>query len=257
MRKIKNVFGVIFMAYIIFANSIVSYSAEESEQGYYLLYMYDQDNSVTIKIGTSQIIKEQAFGEINLDNLILFPIETGVYHPFQMRQMEEEEMTREIREYLLYAGYAKIDEEAIAESYELEAQEHARENSLGGWYEEIDNDGQKKVKLQKEMDSKSKITPADVDEGNAIIKFFHKVKVKLILAWSLHKIPIIAVVVAVIFAIVAVKIKLRSDRGKKYHKRKSVIKKRYKQALKEARDELKDSFVDTLDFDEESFDDLF
>lgn len=137
MRKMKNAVVTFLMAYMVYANCTVSYAAE-GEQEYYLLYMYDQENGASVEIGINQVITNQAYEDINMDNLILFPIEGGVYHPFQMEQLEEEELTREIREYLLYAGYARIDDEAIAEDYELDAQEHARVNGLGGWKEPAD-----------------------------------------------------------------------------------------------------------------------
>lgn len=138
MRKIKNAAVTFLIVYMILANSIVNYAAEEGEQGYYLLYMYDQENGASVEIGFSQVISKAAYEDKNMENLILFPIEGGVYHPFQMEQLEEEELTREIREYLLYAGYAQLEDKSIAEDYELEAQEHAELNGLGGWKEAAD-----------------------------------------------------------------------------------------------------------------------
>lgn len=138
MRKMKNVVFMFLVVYMIFAHSIMSYAAEEGEQKYFLLYMYGQDAGAVVEIGTYQIIMDQESDDINLDNLTLFPIETGVYHPFQMEQLDGEELTREVREYLLYAGYAYINDDAIAEGYEVKAQEYAKLNCLGGWAETAD-----------------------------------------------------------------------------------------------------------------------
>lgn len=138
MRKIKKVIFMFLVVYTIFSNSVAGYAAEEGEQKYFLLYMYDQDDGAAVEIGTYQIIMDQESDGINLDNLTLFPMEAGVYHPFQMEQPEEEKLTREVREYLLYTGYAYIEDEAVAEDYELKAQEHAKLDCLGGWEEMAD-----------------------------------------------------------------------------------------------------------------------
>lgn len=137
MRKIKIAAGILLIAHIMLANCMAGYAAEvEQHQGYYLLYTYDQENGADLEVGINQAITDQTHEEIDLDNLILFPLEAGVYHPFQMEQLAAEELTKEVREYLLYAGYAQIEDEAAAESYELEAQEHAKTNGLGGWKEQ-------------------------------------------------------------------------------------------------------------------------
>lgn len=135
MQKIKHMMAILFMVCMISAGGMISYAAGSENQGYYLLYMYDHHTGENIEIGVNQIITDQVSDGITLDNLILFPIEGGVYHPFQIEELDIENVNREIREYLLYSGYARIDDEEIAEDYELEAQQHAVDNSLGGWRE--------------------------------------------------------------------------------------------------------------------------
>lgn len=135
MRKIRKSVIMLFIACVVFGSNIVSNAAEAEpeEQEYYLLYMMDADSNMVIEVGRREVILEQSDYNINLYNLTLFPLETGVFHPFQMVDLETAELTREVREYLLYAGYARINDESIAEEYEIEAQEHAKSNSLGGW----------------------------------------------------------------------------------------------------------------------------
>lgn len=212
MRKIKNAAVIFLMVYTLFANSIVSFAVEEGEQGYYLLYMYDQEKGASVEIGINQVITDQAYEEINMDNLIMFPIEGGVYHPFQMEQMEEDELTREIREYLLYAGYARIDNESIAEDYELEAQEHAKSNGLGGWkkpadeqeYEQNQNPSETKENEDKEQTDGN--DTEKVSDANFIVKALQKIKLG-IKGWPLYVKIFLPIVIVLFIAIVCKKLK--------------------------------------------------
>lgn len=231
MRKIKNAAVIFLMVYTIFANSIVSFAAEEGEQGYYLLYMYDQEKGASVEIGINQVITDQAYEEINMDNLIIFPIEGGVYHPFQMEQMEEDELTREIREYLLYAGYVRIDNESIAEDYELEAQEHAKSNGLGGWkkladkqeYEQNSSEAQEnedegRTDSNEENDNDKEIVPdanTKKDDVNVIVILYNKI-VSYTKGWPWHIIiPCFAFILIIVCAV-------HKKRKKKHEKEKDL-----------------------------------
>lgn len=146
MHKIKLAVMLLIVC-IVFSNAIEGHASAADQQKYYMIcymiYKNNLDNDIEIELGRQELIMVQAYGNIDLSNLTIFPLKKNIHVPFSIEEMGTEEaemeaLTEEIRCYLLNYGYAKLNDNTIATDKELEAQEHAKSKLLGGWQETTD-----------------------------------------------------------------------------------------------------------------------
>lgn len=136
MQKIKVVF-VLMIVYMMFANTVECQAASDDGSDYYVIYENDSDDNIAIEIGKQETLINEAYGEIDLDNLAFFPMQIRTHFSFHVNDADT--LDNEVKRKLLYYGYAQIIDETIATAEELNAQEHAVSNHLGGWKENVNN----------------------------------------------------------------------------------------------------------------------
>lgn len=157
MQKIKVVL-VFVAAYILLIKTVECRAASDDGSDYYVIYENDSDDNITIEIGKQETLINQAYGEIDLDNLDFFPMQIRTHFSFYVSDADT--LDNEVKRELLYFGYAQIIDETIATAEELEAQEHAVSNRLGGWEETVNNqdkgDGTEIVNNQNKGDDPEK-----------------------------------------------------------------------------------------------------
>lgn len=136
MQKIKLVF-VLMIVYLMFANTVECQAASDDGSDYYVIYENDSDDNIAIEIGKQETLINEAYGEIDLDNLAFFPMQIRTHFSFHVDDADT--LDNEVKRKLLYYGYAQIIDETVATAEELEAQEHAVSNRLGGWKETVNN----------------------------------------------------------------------------------------------------------------------
>lgn len=136
MQKIKVVL-VLMIVYMMFANRVECQAASDDGSDYYVIYENDSDDNIAIEIGKQETLINEAYGEIDLDNLAFFPMQIRTHFSFHVDDADT--LDNEVKRKLLYYGYAQIIDETVATAEELEAQEHAVSNRLGGWKETVNN----------------------------------------------------------------------------------------------------------------------
>lgn len=168
-KVIKYIFIIILSVIVI--NNAIMIKAENDEEKYYMDFYNDLDNDISIEIGTYNIVIDEAYGEIDLSNIIIMPLEESVHTQLSLSDSEISTITQAVREKLLNMGYAKLDDESIASEEELEAQEYAESNHLGIWEEK--EDSSKITKSDKGKEDSSKNTKSDKGENNIVASVIH------------------------------------------------------------------------------------
>lgn len=167
MQKTKVVL-VLMIVYMMLANTVQCQTASDDGSDYYVIYENDSDDNIAIEIGKQETIIKQAYGEIDLDNLSFFPMQIRTYFSFHVTNADT--LNDEVKRKLLYYGYAQIIDETIATAEELEAQEHAVSNRLGGWKETVNNQ-EEGYDPEKDLDGISKIAGYKEQTGRISVMF--------------------------------------------------------------------------------------
>lgn len=128
--KFIIIISVMFVAYFISDN--VCYAESQSDNCYFIFHI-NEDNSIYVEFGKEQELFNNTSDRIDLTNLELIPQTMGIHYSYLAENAELETLTTELREYLLYHGYAKLTNEDIATDGEKRNQQNAKEKKLGIW----------------------------------------------------------------------------------------------------------------------------
>lgn len=152
--------GILFLTLtnlLLISAPLISHGANTE---YFVKYRSDSEGEIDIEIGAYEIWDTE-HEEWDLDNLIILPgFSCTIWNIGESYQNED------ARRHLLYYGYAKLEDESIATEWELEAQEHAKQNFEGIWEEnKSDEEGTLTDESEMQTEGSSSEESAEAETG--------------------------------------------------------------------------------------------
>lgn len=137
----RVIFALLFLL-ILGGLSCESVFAQDSS--YYFRYSNDGENNVEFEIYKNDNSLNEVFDNLNFENLEFFPLKTDMFIFFPLDNDNMKSVDNEIYLSLLRQGYVRIVDESIATQEEIDAQEKAKDQHLGGWEIELVNENGEK-----------------------------------------------------------------------------------------------------------------